>query len=230
MSSGKVLSTSPLAPCNWSPGFIMAFAYVNGFILKYGDVIGDRELLISDEQYDFHSQVAIVLMSVTSILFAMANIECCFMTAGAVMACLATAKLDCIEHVIPGFACLIAPIVILLIFKDAPWHNIELTRDNWERGMVVAGQLLIFGSFEEWCHEEFDDHPNPYINLFFDLRPINFFITYGFYWLSTKNMLVPKKFNKLVDWWTIFTNTLLFGIGYETFRSSIGYINSNFLS
>ena len=230
MSSKQVLSTSPLAPCNWSPGFIMAFAYVNGFLLKYGDVIGDRELLLSDEQYEFHSKVAIVLMSVSSILFAMANIECCFMTAGAVMACLATAKLDCIEHAIPGMACLFAPIVILHIFKDASWHNIDLSGEGWERGLVAGGQLLIFGSFEEWCHETFDDHPNTFIRLFFDVRPINFFITYGFYCLSTKDMLIPKKFNKLVNWWTIFTNSVLFGLGYETFRSAIGYINSHFLS
>lgn len=223
-------STSPFAPCNWSPSIIMAFAYVNGFILKYADVIGDRELLLSEEQYEFHSKVAIVLMSATSILFAVANIECCFMTAGAVIACLATAKLDCIEHVIPGFACLVAPLVILHIFKDASWHNIDLSGDGWERGMIAGGQLLIFGSFEEWCHEAFDDHPNIFIRTFFDLRPINLILTYGYYWLSTKNMLVPKKYNKLVDWWTIFTNSIFFAFGYETFRSAIGYINTHFLS
>ena len=225
--SAKVKSNSPFAPCNWTPGFVMFFAYVLGAILKYNDVIGDRELLLTDEQYEFHSVACIVLMSIFAVFFSLANIECCFMSVGMFTACAASAKLDCYEHLIPGLIYCILPIIIIKIFKDAPWNGIDLTGDAWERGMIVALQLLVFGSFEEWAHEVMDDHPNPFIRFFFDVRPLNHIITYTLYWLSTKDMLVPKKYNKLVDWWTIFTNTVLFGLGYETFRSCVGYINSN---
>jgi len=221
----KVKSTSPWAPCNWTEGQVMVIAYINGFLLKYNDIIGDREIHLTDEQYDFHSKLCIVIYSISMVILSLSNLESCFMTVGFFIAAAASAKLDCVEHYVPGIIYTLLPVIVLSIFKNASWHSVDLSGDAWERGLVVSLQLIIFGSFEEWIHEEMDDHPNPYVNWFFDHRPLNNIITYGLYYLSTKDMMIPKKFNKGVNWWTVFTNTVMFSVGYENFRSVIPYLN-----
>jgi len=223
--SEKVKSTSPWAPCNWTPAQVMVIAFVNGFLLKYNDVIGDREIRMTDEQYEFHSKLCIVIYSISMVILSVANLESCFMTVGFFFAAAASAKLDCAEHIIPAIFYTLLPILILTYFKNASWHSVDLSGDAWERGLVVATQLIVFGSFEEWVHEEMDDHPNPFVFWFFDTRPMNAFITYGMYYLSTKDMMVPKRFNKSVNWWLVFTNTLMFGTGYEVFRWATPVIN-----
>jgi len=189
-----------------------------GMLLKYADIIGDREIDLTEEEFAWHSTVSITVMSLGWIIFAFSNIETCFMSVGCVFACLSAFKLDVIEHIIPFALVVIIPIPTMMYFKDASWNNVDLSGDGWERGLICMIYLTISAGAEEYIHEYFDDHPNPYVNFFFDIRPLNHIMTGLTYWASTKNMLVPKKYNKLVDWWTIFMNVCFSGFGYELVR------------
>ncbi len=219
-----------VSPASFSSGHIVAYAYVLGLTLKWCDVIGDKELHLTEEQYEFHSKLAIVVFSILSTHYCLINMTCAAMGSGLVMGCILGMKIDIIEHIIPSLFCMSVPYVIAYYFKDASWNGLDLSSSSINRGIVTFLYIFAVSGFEEIFHEMVEDHPNEAFRYFIDKRPIAPIITAVVAMFMSKSELVSKGMRTSCQWNMIFVTTTVFQIGYETMRHVRDYLNATVLA
>lgn len=221
-------SSSPYAPVN--QGFLSScgLAFILGVLMKYGDVVGDREIPLTDEQYAFHGVLSVILMVSFGTYACFINMEwLCTMT-GLYIGCYIGGKLDIPEHLVPGFVFSIMPI-FPFILQDSTWNGVRFS-GLWQRKVLwIFAHVTFITYFDEFLHETFKDHPNSMIDFLFDTRLTSDIITGTMVYLNYKNKF-PKGFNNIVRWECMFTFPLFFGSGYEVSRAVSKQIHKIFLS
>lgn len=219
-----------LSPASFSSGHIVCYAFVLGLMLKWCDVIGDKELYLTEEQYEFHSKFAIVVFSILSTHYCLINMTCAAMGSGLVMGCILGMKIDIVEHIIPSIISLSVPYAIAHFFKDASWNGLELTSESIYQGINTFVFICAISGFEEIFHEMVEDHPNEAFRYFIDKRPIAPIITAIVAIFMSKSGSVPKSVRTLCQWNMIFVTTTVFQMGYETMRHVRDYLNETVLA
>ena len=226
----KPTTFNPLSPASYSSGHIVAYAYVLGLMMKWCDVIGDKELYLTEEQYGFHSKLAIIVFSLLSAHYCLINVTCCAMGSGLIVGLIMGMKIDIIEHIIPAIVILSAPFLIAHFFKDASWNGLVLSSSTCNQGIVTFIFIFAVSCFEEIFHEMVDDHPNEAFRYFIDKRPIAPIITAIVAFLMSKTELASKGVRTLCEWNMIFVTTTVFQFGYETMRHVRDYLNATVLA
>ena len=221
-------STSFISPAKMSSTVIMVYAFILGLLLKWCDVIGDKELFLNEDQYAFHSKLAIVIFSLASTHFCLANMTCAAMGSGLMIGCVLGMKIDIIEHIIPTIVIVTVPYVIAHVFKDASWNGLDFSRASVYRGIATWVFICLITGFEEIFHEIVDDHPNETFRYIIDKRPVAPMLT-GIAALIMSTNLCSKNVKNLCEWNMIFLNTTVFQCGYETMRHIRDFLNATVL-
>ena len=224
----ELKSTSFVAPAKFSPTFIVFYAFILGNLLKWCDVIGDEELFLNEEQYAFHSKLAIVIFSLCSTHFCLVNMTCAAMGSGLMIGCVLGMKIDIIEHIIPTIVIVTVPYIIAYFFKGASWNGLEFSKPSVTRGIVTWVFICLITGFEEIFHEMVDDHPNEIFRYIIDKRPIAPMLT-GIAALLMSTNLFSNNTKNLCEWNMIFINTTFFQFGYETMRHIRDFLNASVL-
>jgi len=196
--------------------------------MKYGDVVGDKEIPLTEEQYAFHGLLSIILMIICGTYACFVNLEILCMMTGCYIGCYFAGKLDIPEHLIPGIVFMTMP-VFPYVLQSAPWNGLDFTGPWKMKIMTIAGHVTFVTFLDEFLHELFKDHPNYYVQFFFDTRLTSDLITVTMLYLNAKNKL-PNGFNNLVRWEYLFFCPVCFGSGYEFSREAANQIDKFFLS
>lgn len=227
MAKSSKLS-SPYAPVNQSFLSSSVLSFILGFIMKYGDVVGDKEIPLTAEQYAFHGVLSVILMVTIGTYSCFINMEFLCMMTGCYIGCYFGGKLDIPEHLVPGIVFSIMPVFTFML-RDLSWNGVDFS-GLWKRkvGWIVA-HVTFVTFFDEFLHETFKYNPNDMINLFFDTRLTSDIITGTMLFLNYKNKF-PKGYNNMIRWECLLFYPLCFGCGYEASREASKQIHRIFLS
>lgn len=223
--SSSSLCSSSFFPSNITRPQAVAYSFLMGFLLKWNDILGDREILLTEEQFQVAALISTIFYCVIMSHFSLINMELYGMTLGSIVGCLLGGKLDVYVHVVPSIVIPIFHLFIFFFYKNAKWHGIDFSGSWAKKLLVVFGHVCFIATVDEITHELFEDHPNDYIRLFFDRRLFSDVYTAIVLFLSTKKLL-PFGLSDACNWNAMFLCPLTFGWGYDLLRASKPAINA----
>jgi len=224
MSSTATKSSSSFAPSNITRLQAVAYSFVLGFFLKWNDVLGDKEILFTEEQFQVAALISTIWFCVIENHFSLINMELYGMMLGLIAGCLLGGKLDIYVHVVPSVFAPIVHLLIFFFFKNASWHGLDYSGSWAKKLFVIYTHVFFVAAMDEITHEFFEDHPNAFIRMFFDRRLFSDTYTAIVWFLSTKKLL-PFGLSDACNWNAMFFCPLTFGWGYDLMRALKPVIN-----
>lgn len=213
----KILSPTAFAP--QSVGFVpgIAYSYALGFLTKWNDILGDKEIDITEQTSQVLQVISTIVHTATCCHFSSVNNECLGLCLGLITGCLLGGKLDIYIHAVPSFVVPLFHAIVYFYFKQNKWSGLDYT-GTWAKNLgIIYGHVFFVSAVDEIAHEIFENHPNGFVNMFFDRRLFSDAYTLVLWLLSMKNLL-PFGLGDICDWNKMFLYPLFFGWGYDLMR------------
>lgn len=220
----KALTASNFAPKNIGFASGLAYSFGLGFLTKWDDLLGDKELDLTEKQSMILTFISAIVYTIIFCHFSSINNECLGGCLGLVSGCLLGGKLDIYIHVVPSIVLPIFHAIVFLYFKKNNWSGLDYS-GTWAKNLgIVYGHVFFVSAIDEITHEIFENHPNKFVNMFFDRRLFSDAYTLLLWLLRMKNLL-PFGLGDVCDWHKMFFYPLFLGYGYDLMRSLRPAIN-----